>query len=137
MAGRRVPPGIWWRLVVVGCGHVVMLGLMHILLETFEPNPNGFRFDSVLKLASFSGATVGPAAVGAFATSQRAVVIVAAIQAASPLLLIDIMRNPADDLNFAILLWWYPLPILAAVVVIVDHLITQRRLPDRPQLPNE
>jgi uncharacterized membrane protein YfcA len=58
--------------------------------------------------------TAAPVLIGILARSGPATVAIAIGQAASPLLLIGTMRNPASDLNFAGLLWLGPLPVAAA-----------------------
>lgn len=49
---RRRRLGI--RPATLGAGHLAMLALMFALLETYEPEPNGFRFDTAAKLGSFA-----------------------------------------------------------------------------------
>ena len=38
-------------------------------------------------------------------------------------MLLGTMRDPGSDLNFAIFLWWVPVPAVASVLVIIDHLV--------------
>lgn len=47
--------------------------------------------------------------------------LLAAVHAASPLLLLGTMRDPDADLNFAVLWWWFPLPLLFGVIAALDR----------------
>jgi len=38
------------------------------------------------------------------------------------------MRDSASDLNFAVLLWWIPMPFLVFLIVLVDDRIATRSL---------
>ena len=111
------------RLTTLVAGQLAMLALMFALLETYEPEPNGFRFDTAAKLGSFAVLTLAPIVIGLAARRFAAAAAVALLQALSPLLLLANMRDPGSDLNFAVLLWWIPLPAAAALVVIVDRSI--------------
>ena len=123
-------------MAVLACGHVVMLRLMHVLLELFEPAPNGFRFDTFPKVASFAVVTLAPVLVGLGARRWPATAAVGLLQALSPLMLLGSMRDPSSDLNFAVLLWWFPLPALAVTIVMVDrwadHRLGHQSQPVRP-----
>ena len=98
-----------------------MLALMHVLLEAFEPDPNGFRFDSLAKISSFAALTAGPVVVGLAAASMRATLLAATAQFLSPLALVPAMVDANSDLNFAILLWWLPVPAAVAAIVWFDR----------------
>ena len=104
-----------------------MVAIMFVLLETYGPDPGGFRFDSFAKTASFIVVTVGPAIIGLFAHHLRAVVLIALLHAASPLLLLPQLRSGEGDLNLVYLLWWLPLPALAAAVLAIDQFSIARR----------
>jgi hypothetical protein len=98
-----------------------MLGLLHLLLEKYKPNPNGFRFHSVGIVAFYAVATAPPVVLGLLARSRVATAVISAMQALSPLALLSAMRDPTSDINFALLLWWFPVPALVAVVVVIDR----------------
>ncbi len=67
--------------------------------------------------------TLAPVLVGAGTRSTTGAAAVGVLYALSPLALLGGMRDPGSDLNFAILLWWFPFPTLAALVVLVDRLV--------------
>ena len=73
------------RVAILLVGHLTMVSVMFVLLETYEPDPSGFRFDSFAKIASFVAATLGPAVIGLFAKRLGAVALIALLQAASQL----------------------------------------------------
>ena len=64
------------RVAVLAAGHLTMMALMFALIETYEPEPNGFRFNSFATIGSFAAVTLGPVAIGLFVcqtqTSSRA-----------------------------------------------------------------
>ncbi len=101
--------------------HLVMLSVLHVLLSAFDPEPNGFRLDSPAKVLSIALTFAPPAVVGLLAVRKRTVSFLAAVHAASPLLLLGTMRDPDADLNFAVLLWWFPLPLLFGVIAVIDR----------------
>lgn len=120
----------WRRVALLAGSHLVLLVVLHVLLSVYEPDPNGFRLDSSAKILSIAIYYLPPAVIGTLAVRKRAVLLLAAVHAASPLLLLlGAMRDPNSDLNFAVLLWWIPLPLLFAVVAIWDR---DRELRSRP-----
>ncbi|MEM9894579.1 MAG: hypothetical protein AAF962_27310 [Actinomycetota bacterium] len=130
------------RIAVLGTGHLVMLVVMFALLERYKPEPNGFRFDTPMKLGTFAVITLPPIVIGSAAQRIEAVSFVALVHAASPLLLLGNMRNPGSDLNFALVLWWLPLPAAAGLVVLIDRLEGISDSPNRrswyaPPLPTQ
>ena len=76
------------RLGALVAGHIVMLVLMFVLLETYEPEPNGFRFDTAAKLGSFAVMTLAPIVIGLIARRVAAAAAVSLLQTLSPLLLL-------------------------------------------------
>ena len=118
---ERQETGFGSRVAILALGHLTMVAVMFVLLETYEPEPNGFRFDSFAPLASFVVLTLGPVVIGLFAQRLRAVVLIALLQAASPLVLLPQLQSGEGDLNFVLLLWWYPLPVLAALILGFDR----------------
>ncbi len=124
----RAGPKVAIRMLILAVGHLSMLVLLHLLLEWYQPNPNGFRFDTMAKVGGLAVFTAPPVLIGVLARSGGATALIAAGQAASPLLLRSAMRDPGKDLNFAILLWWFPLPAAAAAVVLIDRVWRSGRL---------
>ena len=117
------------RVAVLAARHLTMMALMFALIETYEPEPNGFRFNSFATIGSFAAVTLGPVAIGLFAKRKRAVALVALLQAVSPLALLpELLRTPQGDISLAVLLWWYPLPVIAALIIAVDHFSVARRI---------
>jgi hypothetical protein len=114
------------RVALLAASHVVALAVLHVLLTAYEPNPNGFRFDTFGKALGIAASFAPPAVVALIAVRKPVVLALAAVHAASPLLLIGNMRDPNADLNLAVLLWWFPLPIAFGVVAIVDRLRSNR-----------
>ena len=55
------------------------------------------------------------------------VALIAVLQAASPLVLLPQLQLGEGDLNFVYLLWWLPLPVLAALILGVDQFSIPRR----------
>ena len=102
-----------------------MLILMGGLVAHYQPDPNGFRLSHLDVLAWFAVLTLPPLVIGMIARSGVVVGLIAAAHALSPLALINAMRE--EDLNFALILWWIPLPFFAGVVVIADWLHRSRR----------
>ena len=102
-----------------------MLILMGGLIAHYQPDPNGFRLNHLDALAWFAIFTLPPLVIGILARSRSAIGVIAAGQALSPLSLINAMRD--EDLNFAVLLWWIPLPFFTGFVVIADWLHRSRR----------
>lgn len=114
-----------------------MLALMFVLLETYEPEPNGFRFDTAAKVGSFAVLTMAPVAIGLGVRSLLGAASIGLLQALSPLALLGNMQDPNSDLNFALLLWWFPLPGIALLALIIDHIVggvraTKRELHEPP-----
>lgn len=112
---------LWRRAAIFAGAHVVLLSVLHTLLSTYEPEPNGFRFDSFSIALSITLSFLPPAVVGLLAARKRTIFSLAAVHAASPLLLLGNMRDPTSDLNLAALIWWVPLPLLFGVIAIVDR----------------
>lgn len=112
---------IWNKVALFAGGHLVLLVVLHALLSVYDPEPNGFRFDSLTKVLSFAVSFLPPAVVGLLAVRKRTVLFLVAVHAASPLLLIGNMRDPNADLNFAVLIWWFPLPLLFGVIAAFDR----------------
>lgn len=119
------------RIAVLATGHLVMLVVMFALLERYEPEPNGFRFDTPMKLGTFAVMTLPPILIGSAARRVAAVAVVGLVQAVSPLLLLGNMRDPGSDLNFALVLWWLPLPAAAGLVVLIDRFVGISNSPNR------
>lgn len=111
-----------------------MLAVMFVLLETYEPEPNRFRFDTVTKIGSFAVLTSAPVFIGLAVRSLLGAALIGLLQAISPLALLGNMQDPNSDLNFAILLWWFPLPAIAVLIVIIDHIVGQARRTKREPL---
>ena len=109
------------RVAILAIGHLTIAAIMFVLLETYEPDPNGFRFDSFTVLASFIVFTLGPVVIGMFAKRLVAVALIAVLQAASPLVLLPQLQLGEGDLNFVLLLWWFPLPVVAALILAFDQ----------------
>lgn len=118
--------GIGTRVLVLGAGWLTSLFVLHVLLERYEPEPNGFRFTTVSTSLAIAISLLPPVIVGLFAARRAVIVTVAVIQAASPLLLLGNLRDPDADLALAVLLWWFPLPLVVGVVVVVDRLWSRR-----------
>lgn len=95
-----------------------MLLVMAWLLDTYEPDPDNFRFGNPTSVALFAVVTIGAPAIGLAARHRWSTLTIAAAQATSPLWLIDAAVN--DDLNFALLLWAVPLPAFAGWIVALD-----------------
>ena len=114
------------RVAILAIGHLTMVAVMFVLLETYEPDPNGFRFDSFTVLASFIVFTLGPVVIGMFAKRLGAVALIAVLQAASPLVLLPQLQSGEGDLNFVYLLWWLPLPVVAALILAFDQFSVAR-----------
>lgn len=113
--------GLWSRVAFLAGAHLAFLAVLHALLSAYDPEPNGFRFDSWGKALSIALSFLPPAVVGLLAVRKRTVLFLAVVHAASPLLLLGGMRDPNADLNFAVLLWWFPLPSLFGVIALVDR----------------
>ena len=111
------------RLAVLGSGHLGMLAVMFILLEKYQPEPNGFRLHNVGAIGSFAVLTIAPVLIGMGARRFISMALISLLHMLSPLLLLGNMRNRNSDLDFAILLWWFPLPAVAGLVVIIDRLV--------------
>ena len=117
---QSVATGFGVRVVILAAGHLIMMAAMFALIETYEPS--GFRFNSFAATASFAVVTLGPVAIGLFVKRSGAVVLIALLQAVSPLALLpDLLETPQYDLSLALLLWWYPLPVLAALILAFDQ----------------
>ena len=78
LVGRRSKVG--WRLAILGSGHLGMMALMFILLETYEPEPNGFRFDTFSKVGSFAVLTAAPILIGLAARHLISTVLLGLLQ---------------------------------------------------------
>lgn len=115
------------RVAILAVGHLAMVAVMFVLLETYEPDPNGFRFDSFAKIASFVVLALGPVVIGLFAKRLGAVGLIAVLQAASPLVLLPQLQSGEGDLNFVLLLWWFPLPVVAALILAFEQFSISRR----------
>jgi len=113
------------KLLAFLAAHLCMLILMGGLVAHYQADPNGFRLNHLDVLAWFAVFTVPPLVVGTMARSRSAIGVIAAAHALSPLALINAMRT--EDLNFALIIWWIPLPFFVGVVVITDWLIRSRR----------
>lgn len=98
-----------------------MLVLMGVLLNHYEPDPNGLRLDDPATVGWFAPLTLAPVLVGMAARSKIGTGAIAALHATSPLWLLPSMGGPDADLTFALLLWWFPLPLAAASVVVIDR----------------
>ncbi len=122
--------GFWRRAALLSAAHLVFLVFLHVLLETYEPEPNGFRFDSISKALSIAAAFSPPALVALFAVRKRTAVLLAALHTASALLFLGNARDPSSDLNFAVLLWWFPFPVIFGLIVLVDRLWPPSVTPD-------
>lgn len=113
---------LWRRAALLGGAHLLGLVVLHVLLSVYEPNPNGFRFDSASKSLGIAASFAPPAVVGLIAVRRRTVLFISVLHAASPLLMIGNMRDPNADLNFAVLFWWFPLPLLVGAIAIIDRI---------------
>lgn len=39
------------------------------------------------------------------------------------------MADPSADLNFAVVLWWLPVPVLVAIIVLTEERLASARKP--------
>lgn len=102
-------------------GHAAMLLYFGLLLAWFEPDPNGLRFDDIGTLVTYAAWSSPPLFVGLATRSRAATIAAAAIHVASPSLLIASMLDPSGDLNFALLMWWFPVPVAVAAIAATDQ----------------
>lgn len=108
------------KLLTFIAAHACMLVLMGGLVAHYQPDPNGFRLNHLDVLAWFAVLTLPPLVIGMIARSGVAIGLIATAHALSPLSLVNAMRE--EDLNFALILWWIPLPLFAGIVVIADRI---------------
>jgi hypothetical protein len=113
--------GLGSRAIALGAAHAAALVLLHVLLEHYEPEPNGFRFHSLSTSVGIAVSLLPPVVVGLLAVRRAAVGAIAVIQAASPLLLLGNLRDPGSDLALAVLLWWFPLPVVVGTIALLDR----------------
>lgn len=59
--------GIGTRVLVLGAGWLTSLFVLHVLLERYEPEPNGFRFTTVSTSLAIAISLLPPVIVGLFA----------------------------------------------------------------------
>jgi len=102
-----------------------MLVLLAAVSALDPPHP--FRFGGVGGTASFALFAGPPVVMGLLSVSRVGTVLVAALQALSPLALVPLMFDPNADLSFIGFIWWYWVPQAVAVVVFVDWLVRWHR----------
>lgn len=108
------------RVAILAAGHLTMIGVFFVLVEAYEPDPAGLRFESLTGFVSFVAVTSAPVVVGLFAQRRRAVVLIALLQAVSPLVLLPDL-SAGNEITFLLLLWWFPIPVLAALILAFDQ----------------
>jgi hypothetical protein len=116
--------------VLVGA-QVVLLLVLRWLLHHYQPEPNGFRLDSLGELVQWGLVASLPVFVGLLARTWPGLLACAVVQAASPLVLIPSATSSRGDLDVAALLWWGPVPLAVGFIVLLERLVVAG-LPHRP-----
>jgi hypothetical protein len=106
---------------VAVAAHAAMIGAMRWVLVTYQPEPNGFRLDDLAEVASFAAYTGLPVLLILAARSRLVTTAMGVVHALSPLVLIPTARNPNEDLNFAMLLWLLPVPIVLGLLLMLGE----------------
>ena len=99
-----------------------MVLLMVALVGTYAPEA-GFQLGSLGTAGSFALVTIAPLVIGMATVRRWSTLLVVVLHSTSPLWLLGTMRDPNEDLDFAILLWWFPLPAAAIGIVLAEAML--------------
>jgi hypothetical protein len=125
-AAMTQTPSLGVRLAVIVAAHVVMLASFRWLLVRYEPDPSGLRLGTLSDLVLWAALTLAAPLIALASRSVVGLTVCAAVHAMSPLALLSTATDPGADLNFAVLLWWGPVPVAVCLVVALDRWVGRR-----------